>query len=517
MNGTADTNDFVLDAREITKVFPGTVALDRVDFRVRLGSVHALIGENGAGKSTLVKVVAGIEQPTSGSLVFDGRPVTLHSARDAAACGIGIVHQELQRFPNLTVAENLFVGRELKTRWGTVDDAAQRRAARDLLATLGQPIDPDVPVGSLPLGLQQVVEIAAALVQPTRLLLMDEPTSALSGPEVRVLFRLVRDMRARGVSIVYISHRLEELLEIADTVTVLRDGRRAGEAATADIDVRWIVERMAGRPANDRPPRAPRPGGDPVLSVRELGLPPRAGRATVTDVSFDVGAGEIVGIYGLMGAGRTELLETLLGDHADARGSITLDKRPLHAMPVSERIEAGLALVPEDRQRTGLVATMSVRENMTLSSLEQFGPYVSPAAERRAATRLGGDVRLRTPTIDAPVTALSGGNQQKVVIARALMSGPRVLLLDEPSRGVDVAARAEIIECLQRLADGGMSIVFTSSDLDEIFAAAGRVLVMAHGRIAGDYPVAGVTAAMLASAASATRAPHPAEGSLARG
>jgi erythritol transport system ATP-binding protein len=516
MNVPVDPSDFVLEARGLTKVFPGTVALNGVDVRLRRGSVHALIGENGAGKSTLVRIIAGVEQPTSGTLTFEGETIALRSARDADARGIAIVHQELQRFPNLSVAENLFVGRELTTRFGTVDHAAQRHAARDLLARLGQPIDPDVLLGSLPLGLQQVVEIARALTHQTRVLLMDEPTSALSASEVRVLFRLIRDLRARGVSIVYISHRLEELLEIADAVTVLRDGCVAGAADTSDIDVRWILERMTGRPVHNRPPHAARPCGDPLLAVRALALPARPGRAAVTEVSFDVHAGESVGIYGLMGAGRTELLETLMGVHADASGSVRLDTRPLETLSVSDRVSAGLAIVPEDRQRAGLVTTMSVRENMTLSSLGQFGHagYVSAASEHRTATRLAGDVRLKAPGIDAPVTTLSGGNQQKVVIARALMSGPRVLLLDEPSRGVDVGARAEIIECLQQLADRGMGVVFTSSDLDEILAAASRVLVMTRGRIAGDYAAADATPAVLASIASATEQRSSSEGSL---
>jgi erythritol transport system ATP-binding protein len=512
--------EYVLEAEQVTKAYPGTVALKGVDFRLRRGGIRALIGENGAGKSTLVKVLAGVETPTSGQLRLDGGPVRFDSARDAAARGIGIIHQELQLFPDLSIAENLFVGRERVTRWGTVQLASQAQAARDVLRQLGQDLDPRVRLGALPLGLRQIVEIAKALVHDVRVLLMDEPTSALSPAEVEVLFRTVADLAARGVSIVYISHRLEELLHVADAVTVLRDGLVVGDEPCSAIDVPWIVERMTGRTTSARARAAAHArqtdadtdagtGADtktkPVLAVRSLSLAVRPGRVPLQDISFDLQPGEIVGIYGLMGAGRTELLESLMGVHADAAGTIALDGRALDALDVGDRVKSGLAFVPEDRQRSGLVTTMSVVENMTLSSLAQHGRggYVSPSRERDAARALGAELRLKTPSIDAPVTALSGGNQQKVVIGRALMSGPRVLLMDEPSRGVDVGARAEIIECMARCAARGMGVLFASSDPEEILAAASRVLVMSRGRVTGRFAADEVTEAQLASAASA--------------
>ena len=496
----------VLEARRITKTFGGTTALRDVDVRLERGRVHALVGENGAGKSTLVKILAGVEVPTAGSLLVDGRQTTLRSTREAAARGITLIHQELQLFAELSVAENLFVGRERIGRWKLIDRAAQLRQARETLAVLGHPIDPRTLLGSWPLGVQQIVEIARALVHDTRVLLMDEPTSALSPAEVARLFGVIRDLAARGVSIVYISHRLREVLAVADTVTVLRDGRLVGSAPAASVDVPWIVERMTGRPASAARTAgaAAAPGGE-VLTVRQLGLAAAPGRAALHAVSFDLRAGEVVGIYGLMGAGRTELLESLLGVYPQATGSVELAGTRIDTWTIDRRVAAGLAVVPEDRQRAGLVPTLSVLQNMTLSSLDRLGRFgwVSRAREVEAGRQLSGDVLLKAPGLDAPVAALSGGNQQKVVIARALMGRPRVLLMDEPSRGVDVAARGDIIQCIRRLAGAGMGIVLTSSDLDEILAASTRVLVLSGGRLTAQFDADTATEADIAAAASA--------------
>ena len=495
----------VLEARGVTKVFPGTVALSSVDFAIRRGHVHALIGENGAGKSTLVKILAGIDTPTSGRLLLDGEGVRFDSVTDAARRGIGIVHQELQLFPNLSIAENLFVGRELRSTWGVVDPRAQHRAATSALARLGQALDPETLVGSLPLGLQQVVEIAKALVQDTKVLLMDEPTSALTPSEVEVLFRIIRDLSSRGVAIVYISHRLEELLEVSDTVTVLRDGAVVGQSPSADIDVRWIVERMTGRgDAGGRSPHGSASPGHVVLSVRHLQLPAGPGRSALHNVSIDVHAAEILGVYGLMGAGKTELFESLLGVHADARGAIIVGDRHVEALDIADRVSSGLAIVPEDRQAAGLVQTMSVMENMTLSSLGQFWRRgrLSSEQERQSAEGLIRDLRIKTPSLGSRIGSLSGGNQQKVVISRAVMSRPRVLLLDEPTRGVDVAAKAEILAVARKLADEGMAVIYASSDLEEIFAIADRVVVLSRGRVTAQSAVTAITAHAIASAAS---------------
>jgi erythritol transport system ATP-binding protein len=494
----------VLEARGVTKVFPGTTALDAVDFRLDRGRVRALIGENGAGKSTLVNILAGVDGPTSGELRLDGELVRFDSARDAIDRGIGIIHQELQLFPDLTVAENLFVGRERCTRWATLDRRSEVDATRQVLAKLGHPIDPHTRLGRLPLGQQQIVEIARALVRDVRVLMMDEPTSALSAAEIPVLFKVIRDLASHGVAIVYISHRLEELLRIADAVTVLRDGRVVGEAPTKDIDVRWLTDRMTGGSSISARGRPAAGQGAALLSVRDLRVPARAGRNAVDGVSFDVAAGEIVGLYGLMGAGRTELLETVLGVHADASGEVRLAGEPVQSRAVSERVAIGIAMVPEDRKAAGLVGTLSVEQNMTLSSLAALSPagYLAPSRERSAAARLIDEFRIKTASPAAAMGSLSGGNQQKVVIARAAMSRPRLLLMDEPTRGVDVGAKAEILESMRRLASEGLGVVFTSSDLAEVRAGATRILVMARGRVTADVFAADATDDGLASAAS---------------
>jgi erythritol transport system ATP-binding protein len=496
----------VLAARGVTKRYAGTTALGSVDFAIEPGSVHALIGENGAGKSTLVKILAGVEQPSSGALLFHGEPVQFTSPRDARARGIDIIHQELQLFPDLSIEENLFVGRERRTSWGTIDRAAQQAAARAALGRLGQHLAIERHVGSLPLGQQQIVEIARAVVHDTRVLMMDEPTSALTASEIPILFKLIRDLTSHGVGVVYISHRLEELLAVADTVTVLRDGAIVGHAPRRDVSVPWIVQRMTGRDTTPLDMYSAIEGGAPILTVKNLQMRPGPGRTALRDVTFDVRPGEILGLYGLMGAGRTELLECVLGVHADATGSIRLDTTELAGMDVRERIGRGIAMVPEDRQAAGLVPTMNVQQNMTLAHLSALAPagFLSPAREARAAADWGARLRLKTPALDAPIDALSGGNQQKVVIARSVMTRPRVLLMDEPTRGVDVGAKREIVDTMRRLATEGMAVVFATSELGEVHAAAHRALVMERGRIAAELAGAHMTDAALTSAASAS-------------
>jgi erythritol transport system ATP-binding protein len=492
------------EAHDISKVYTGTTALKGVSFSARPGDVHALIGENGAGKSTLVKILAGVERPTAGRLELDGRQVTFASVREASAAGIGLIHQELQLFPDLSVAENLFIGRERLTRWGSVDMAGQEREARAAFARLGQEVDPRAPVGRLPLGLRQIVEIARALIAKTRVLMMDEPTSALATAEVDALFRVIRDLASHGVAIVYISHHLRELLAIAHRITVLRDGELVGAAPAAEVDLAWIVERMTGRPPHTSRERAPVAPGPIVLDARDLTLPLRSGRTALDHVSLRLRSGEVCGIYGLLGAGRTELFETLLGVHEDAGGHVSIDGRSLDRRDVAARVAAGIAMVPEDRQAAGLVQSMTVRQNMTLAHLTALAPYgvLDTAAERRACVGLAGTLRVRIPSLDAPVVALSGGNQQKVVIARGVMPKPRVLLLDDPARGVDVAAKAEILTAMRSLAADGMAVAFASSDLAEIVEAADRVVVIARGRVTAEFAAADVTEEKLTTAAS---------------
>jgi erythritol transport system ATP-binding protein len=503
----------VLEARGVSMQYPGTLALDNVTFSVPRGAVAALIGENGAGKSTLVKILAGIAQPTCGSLFLDGAKIQFRSVRDADEHGIGIIHQELNLCPNLSVAENIFLGREISSK-GVLNKREQQRQAGKLLERLEHPISPQTPVGELPLGQQQIVEIAKALARDIRVLMMDEPTSALSASEIEVLFRVIRDLKARGVAIVYISHRLEELLGIADTISVLRDGRIVAAADAAGADVRWIVEQMTGRPAGIVEAPEIAATGERLMAVESVSLTSESGRALLRDVSFGVRAGEVLGIYGLMGAGRTELLECIMGLHPEMTGNILLDSKRLDTMDTARRIASGLAMVPEDRQASGLVQSLSVLANMTMSSLGQWsrGPWLSAAEERDAGSRMAADLRIKTPGLGANIGSLSGGNQQKVVMAKCLLTEPRVLLLDEPTRGVDVGAKCEIHRIVRRMAASGMAVVLVSSELEEIRSVADRIVVMSRGCVSAEFQTGEASEDSLALAASATverRSDHP--------
>ncbi len=499
------TGEAAIAARNVSRRYPGTLALDRVNFQVHGGRVHALVGQNGAGKTTLMRILAGEETPTSGALEMVGRTVRLTSARDAAAHGIAMIHQELSLLPNLSVADNIFLGRE-QARFGMIRGRAQERHCREVLSRLALDVDTRTLVEDLPLGVRQTVEIAKAVSGNIRVLIMDEPTSALSGTEVEVLFRLIAELKASGVAIIYISHRLEELTRISDTVTVLRDGRVVAEASADSASVAWMVENMTGvadtGPRNQTPPSPT--GSRPVLEVAGLELNGPHGNSVLRDLSFAVRAGEIVGFYGLLGAGRTELFECLIGLRHQSRGSIRLEGRAMERLGIPERIVRGMALMPEDRQASGIVPTLSVRQNMTLASLARWskGPYLSRREETRATLQRIREFNIRAAGPDAPMVSLSGGNQQKVVLARYLLTSPKVLLIDEPTRGVDVGARAEIYAAMGRLAERGMAILFTSSEPKEILVASTRVVVMAAGRIRTGFSVADATEARLLNASS---------------
>lgn len=497
-------NGFILEARNVSKRYPGTLALDDVTFRLRPGTVTGLIGENGAGKSTLVKLLAGVERPTSGAIFLDGAEVTMHSVVDADTHGIGIIHQELNLCPNLTVAENIFLGREIAPR-GVLDKRRQIEATRQLLARLEEPIDPSAPVGDLPLGKQQIVEIAKALARDVRILMMDEPTSALSSSEIAVLFRIIGDLRSHGVAIVYISHRLEELLEISDYLSVLRDGRLVAESAADLVGASWIVEQMTGRsPCESAPPQTSQPRGE-ILRVDDLSLHAAGGRPLLRHVSFSLEAGEVLGVFGLMGAGRTELLEAILGVHPEARGSVYLESRRLDGQGPPERIAGGLAMCPEDRQASGIVPTLSVLSNMTLSSLDSYATaaWLSPSSEARAGARMSSQLQIRCPSLHHLIASLSGGNQQKVLLGRCLLTNPRVLLLDEPTRGVDVGAKREIHAIIRRLAAAGMAVLLASSELEEVRSVSDRILVLSRGALVAAFPARAATDDALMAAASA--------------
>lgn len=485
------------------KVYPGTRALKGVDFDLRMGAVNVLVGENGAGKSTLMKVIAGVETLTEGRIDLDGREVRFRSKSDAVAAGIGIVFQELNLFPNLTVAENIYIGRE-PTRLGVdIDAGAQSAAARALMRRLEQPIDPDTPLDHLRVGQQQIVEIAKVLAQDARILILDEPTSALSAAEVEVLFRLIADLKAAGVGIVYISHRLEELIRVGDYITVLRDGEITGSRPMAGVDIPWIVRAMIGDKTKEFPRTAPAKFGSEVFRAEDVTLPRLGGGFAVDHVSLSVRAGEIVGLYGLMGAGRTEFLECVMAQHPLAGGRLFVGGAPLKDRDVAGRIRRGIALIPEDRKRDGLVQIMAIRENLTLSSLAMFTRlfHLSLAAEAERAAAFVKRLAIKIASPENPVSSLSGGNQQKVVIGKALMTGPKILLMDEPSRGIDIGAKAEVFRTMRDLAAEGLGILFVTSDLDEVLALSDRILVMADGRITGEF-AAGTPAATVIEAAT---------------
>jgi erythritol transport system ATP-binding protein len=492
MSGDAgnDIHPVGLSIRNGSKFYPGTQALKNVDFDLRMGAVNVLVGENGAGKSTLMKVIAGVETLNGGTIEMNGEQLVFVDKADAVQHGIGIVFQELNLFPNLTVAENIFIGHE-KTRAGIhIDRAAQTEAARILMKRLEQNIDPETLLGNLRIGQQQIIEIAKALAGNANILILDEPTSALSAAEVDVLFRVIADLKGQGVGIVYISHRLEELIRIGDYITVLRDGVITGARSMKGVDIPWIVSNMIGSASKDFPRAVDHTLGSEVFRVEDICLQGPAGILAVNHVSLSVRAGEIVGLYGLMGAGRSELLECIMAQHPQSTGELFIEGKPVKEPSVSGRIRRGLALIPEDRKRDGLIQIMAIRENLTLSSLRDFtrGIFMSLSAETAKASEFVTRLSIKISDMEHPVSSLSGGNQQKVVIGKALMTRPKILLMDEPSRGIDIGAKAEIFRTMRRLAADGLGILFVTSDLEEVLALSDRILVMASGRLTGSFP-----------------------------
>ena len=482
--------DAVLSARDVTKIYGSTHALKGVNFDIHRGKVTTLFGENGAGKSTLMKIFSGVATPTAGTIVLDGEVVSFASASEARARGISIIHQELSLAPNLSVRDNIFMGRELRTRTG-IDFAEEARQARALMADLEEEIDPMTLVEDLRLGQQQIVEIARALSVDSRILIMDEPTSALSASEVEVLFRVIRDLTSRGVSIVYISHHLEEALQITDYAVVLRDGAITATGVARDIDLEWIVRNMVGENFDLGSPPTGYAFGEVALSVRDVSVADASGTNSyvVDRMSLDVRAGEIVCIYGLMGAGRTELLECVAGRMPMVGGQVLLEGEDVSRLSIADRIAKGLALVPEDRQRDGLVQTMSVGENLSLASIGAFARrlLLSPAREKAMVTETIRSVHVKTAGGNAPIGSLSGGNQQKVVIGKMLTTGPRVILLDEPSRGIDIGAKAEVFRLLAERAARGLAVIFSTSEVAECLSIAHRIIVMRRGRISAEF------------------------------
>jgi len=478
--------DILLRMEGITKRFPGVVAVDGVSLELSRGEVLALMGENGAGKSTLMKILGGAYAPDEGRIIIDGKPVQMRGVADAKRQGIALIHQELMLAPNLSIAGNIFLGNEKVVRragW-LLDRRGMHREAAAMLEKVGLHLSPATPVSQLTAGQMQMVEIAKALSHRARLIIMDEPTSSLTSAEAGQLFRIIEGLRGEGIAIIYISHRIEEVLRIADRITVLRDGRRVGDLRAAEATADRIVSMMVGRTFSTRfPERAPvPPTAEVVLEVQGLLVPGAAEGA-----SFDVRRGEIVGFAGLVGAGRTELMQVIFGAVPALGGRMLLEGRPYAPRSTRDAIQAGVLLAPEDRKRYGLVLPMTVAQNISLPDICNYRPrwWLQRGVETRVALRQVAALRIRPPDIRRKVVNLSGGNQQKVVLGKWLAMRPRVLILDEPTRGIDVGAKAEIYRQMAELAASGLAIIMVSSEMEEIVGMSDRVVVMHERRICG--------------------------------
>jgi ribose transport system ATP-binding protein len=511
----------MLEIRSVSKSFPGVQALRDVSFDVATGEVHALMGENGAGKSTLMKILSGVYQPDAGAISWEGAPLHLPDTRAAQRRGIAIIHQELNLVPELTVAENIFLGNEPRTALGLLDRAGMEQEARALLDRLRLAVPADRPVYRLRVGEQQLVEIAKALSLHARLLILDEPTSALSTNEIERLFGVIDALQNEGVTMIYISHKLDEIFRVADGITVLRDGQYVGTRRAGETDEAELIRMMVGRPLGELFPESAPPGENAeALRVEGLGLrsgeqtggPNVGGERALDDISFTLRRGEIVGVAGLMGAGRTELLETLFGVHDPdrVRGRVFVNGRERRIRSPREALGAGLALVTEDRKNKSLVLPLSVGYNTTLAALGRFVSrgLLQPAREDAAVREQMGRLRIKASGPATPVETLSGGNQQKVVLAKCLLTGPNVLLLDEPTRGIDVGAKAEIYALIRQLAAGGTAILMASSELPEILALSDRILVLSEGRLTAELARAEATQERILEAATPRRQPQ---------
>jgi ABC-type sugar transport system ATPase subunit len=469
----------------VTKRFPGVVALAGVSFEIAAGSCHALCGENGAGKSTLGKVLAGIHAPAEGRVLVGGEPVRFTSPTDALASGVAMVHQELAFCENLSVAENLSLG-SLPTRHGLISRRAMRRRAEAMLAPIGVVLDVTRLVGSLTIGQQQMLQIASAIGQGARLIVFDEPTSSLSQPEAERLYAIIGRLRERGVTCIYVSHRLEEIFRLCDTITVLRDGRHVATRPAADVDQRALVEMMIGRRVDEYfPGHAQVEPGAELLRVEQLSSP-----AGFTDVSFTLRAGEVLGLAGLVGAGRSEVASALFGLDRHATGKVWVRGRQVARSNAAAAIALGIGLVPEDRKRQGLVLSMDVLNNATLAILPALAKlgFITRAGERQAAQPYFERLRVKSPRLDTLVAALSGGNQQKIVLTKWLAARCPILILDEPTRGVDVGAKAEIHALIDELAAAGNGVILISSEMLEVLNLSSRIIVLRDGRVAGEMP-----------------------------
>ena len=480
---TTLSGSYLLEAEDIRKEFPGVLALDQVQFRLRPGTVHALMGENGAGKSTLMKIIAGIHPPTSGTLRLKGQEIRLVSPLDALENGIAMIHQELNLMPFMTVAENIWIRREPKNRLGLVDHGELRRKTAELFQALKINIDPEIEVRELTVASRQIVEIAKAVSYRSDILIMDEPTSALTETEVAHLFEIIRDLRRQGKGIVYITHKMNELFEIADEFSVFRDGRYVGTHAASDVTRDDIIRMMVGREITQMFPKEEVPIGDVVLKVENLTL-----NGVFHDVSFELRAGEILGMAGLVGSGRSNVAETIFGVTPATSGRISIRGKELVIDSPATAMRHGMAFLTEDRKETGCFLILDVLENMQMAVLNHAyvkGGFVAEGEVSRACEGMKEALRVKTPDLQERIMNLSGGNQQKVLIGRWLLTKPKILILDEPTRGIDVGAKAEIHRLISKLAGEGVAVLMISSEMPEVLGMSDRILVMHEGHVSG--------------------------------
>ncbi|POR04013.1 D-ribose transporter ATP-binding protein [Alkalispirochaeta sphaeroplastigenens] len=478
---SAESN--LLEVIGVVKKFPGVLALNNVSLEVAPGEIHALMGENGAGKSTLVKCIAGIQAPTSGRIVFKGEDITEFTPKKALDRGISMIHQELSPVVHRSIMENIWLGREPLNRFGLVDHKAMYRKTQEVLAEIDLQEDPRTLMENLSVAKMQMIEIAKAVSYDAKLIIMDEPTSALTDKEIQQLFRIVRALRDKGKSIIYISHKLEEIYEITDRVTVYRDGTYIGTERTLDLPVQKMINMMVGRDVDELFPKTPCPIGEVKLEVRNL-----SHARFFRDVSFTARRGEILGIAGLVGAGRTELIQTIFGIYKKASGTILIDGKEVEISSPKDAIKANMALLTEDRRTSGIFPMLSVGFNMTIASMGQFMNRVKLLSGRkisRKSEEYRKSIHVKTPNLEQKIMFLSGGNQQKVLVARWLMTQPDILFLDEPTRGIDVGTKAEIHRLISELAGQGKTIIMVSSELPEVMGMSDRILVMCKGVATG--------------------------------
>ena len=474
----------VISVKGLTKAFSGVTVLHNIDFDIYPGEVHALLGENGAGKSTLVKIISGVYKPTHGEIFIEGKPTRIPNPHTARQMGIALIHQEPLTFPDLNVTENIFAGNTREGNTKLIDWRKKRQQARELLDRLELSISETAPVRGMPIADQQMVEIACALSTNAKVIIMDEPTAALSQGEVKSLFEIVNKLKKQGKAIVFIGHRLEEIEQIADRVTVLRDGEKVGERFMRDIDIDQIVQMMIGRTVKELITKETVPIGEVRLEVRNLTLPGK-----FRDISLTVRSGEIVGMAGLVGAGRTDVGQAIFGIQPALHGEILIDGKPVHIRRPSQAIKRKIALVPEDRAVSGLLLPFSIKMNMTFATLEQFSQsgFMNKAKEDNIVAQYISDLQIKLFNTDQEARELSGGNQQKVVLSKWLMTKPEILILDEPTRGVDVGAKAEVYKLINNLARAGKAILMISSELQEIMQLSDRVYVMCEGHITAEF------------------------------